>query len=525
MGEASLDDPSLKETLQMLRDTASALEAGGVRSKLIIPDSQILYKTLPAGPESDTRTEAQIRAQLHGATPYDVDDLAFDWARQGNMLHLAVVARETLDEAEAFATEHRFNPVSFVARPDADQFSGEPFFGATGAAEALISGDDPLERDDFPVAIIGRTALPDPTPEPPPPVPKAAKAAARADLATPPVTAAAEILVDTPVPDTPAPAPPAIAPVEVPAELATLPLPTDPVAADADLAQTMFATARSGAPAVGAPNPAPRLPEGRLGMLDVLADKSARLQALEAGEGITAPSSPIADAASEPPPPASEPSPPAHEPPTPAPKVASAPPVSAPNPDTQTVFGAPATRAPIGSRPKALGWVLAAILVLIVAAAALWAVLGTGTATVDAPADTPQSLAAAPVAPQTPTLPSETAGHAGAGALPAASADSTEPTLAALPQEAPAPTRIATPPSMAPSLPLTPARAQSILDQTGAWVVTPAPPAPRLKPTKPRSNWPRWTPRASLACRSPCPRCPPALTPRLPPPPQTRPPP
>lgn len=138
VGEVRLDDPDIEETLKMLRGTASGLESGGVRSQLVIPDSQILYTSLPIGAGADDTWEAEIRAGLDGLTPYEVDELVFDWEPDGETARVAAVARETLEEAEAFATRHRFNPLCFVADPGDGEFPRKPWFGATDAAARLI---------------------------------------------------------------------------------------------------------------------------------------------------------------------------------------------------------------------------------------------------------------------------------------------------------------------------------------------------------------------------------------------------
>ncbi len=152
VGEVSLDDPQLATTLKMLRGTASDLEGGGVLTKLILPDSQILYTRLPLAGGSIEQQEAKLRAGLDGLTPYRVDDLVFDWVADGNgAAQLAVVARETLEEAEAFAVQHNFNPVCFVAAPTPDRFPREPWFGRTRAADDLLSDGEELERDSTPV--------------------------------------------------------------------------------------------------------------------------------------------------------------------------------------------------------------------------------------------------------------------------------------------------------------------------------------------------------------------------------------
>ncbi len=158
-GSVALDNPEINERLAWLRKTAAALARDGVTTKLVIPNSEILYDTVTAHGPDEAAREAQIRAGLEGRTPYDVNDLVFDYRAEGDIAHIAVVARETLVEAEAFATEHRFNPVCFVAIPDDDAFGGEPNFGLTRASDTLVDPADPLERDDEAIRIIG-TARP-----------------------------------------------------------------------------------------------------------------------------------------------------------------------------------------------------------------------------------------------------------------------------------------------------------------------------------------------------------------------------
>ncbi|WP_298571090.1 hypothetical protein [uncultured Aliiroseovarius sp.] len=154
VGELSLDDPDMHGALERLRQKAAALESGGFSAKLIIPGSQLLFTSLTAPGPDDVTREARIREGLEGLTPYAVDDLVFDWHPDANdtaLVHVAVVAQETLDEAEAFATEHKLNPVSFVARPEAS-FSGEAFFGLS-SANVLAPGTR-VDRDTRPVPVL-----------------------------------------------------------------------------------------------------------------------------------------------------------------------------------------------------------------------------------------------------------------------------------------------------------------------------------------------------------------------------------
>jgi hypothetical protein len=161
VGEVALDTSDLAPALAVLRRTATQLDSEGLRSKLVIPNEQIRYLTLPA-PGRGTDMAAHVAASLDGATPYDVADLRFDWVSVGDQLHVAAVALETLDEASSFATEHGFAPVSYVAIPPADTFPGEPFFGLTPEAATLIRPGDRLLRDTHAIRIIGPAERPTP---------------------------------------------------------------------------------------------------------------------------------------------------------------------------------------------------------------------------------------------------------------------------------------------------------------------------------------------------------------------------
>ena len=155
VGDVALDAPNLPAALAVLRRTAIQLDSAGLRSKLVIPNEQIRYLKL-AAPAKGSDMGAHVARALDGTTPYPVADLRFDWIVVGEDLHVAAVARDTLTEAEAFAAEHDFGPVSFVAIPEGDGFPGEPFFGLTDAADGLIAPGDRLLRDTHAIRILGR---------------------------------------------------------------------------------------------------------------------------------------------------------------------------------------------------------------------------------------------------------------------------------------------------------------------------------------------------------------------------------
>ncbi|MBL4916305.1 hypothetical protein [Szabonella alba] len=156
VGEVAFDNPDLEEAIGYLRASALGLSPQGMTTKLVLPRSQVLYLTVEApGPDKATR-RAQILEALDGRTPYAPDELVFDWWGKGPEVRVAVVARETLEEAEAFAETHRLNPVSFVTIPDSPEFAGEPWFGTSKLSAKLLPEGEKVTRDQDPVTILSR---------------------------------------------------------------------------------------------------------------------------------------------------------------------------------------------------------------------------------------------------------------------------------------------------------------------------------------------------------------------------------
>lgn len=165
VGEVSLDSSDLSGALAVLRDTAQQINGAELTSKLVIPNDQIKYLALDLGMTDEPARQDAIRAALSGATPYPAEDLVFDWSVEGDKTQVAAVARETLTEAEQFATEHGFGPISFVAIPPEGQFSGEPFFGPTAHAHTVLSEGETVQRDMAPIRVTGVARLPEADPE------------------------------------------------------------------------------------------------------------------------------------------------------------------------------------------------------------------------------------------------------------------------------------------------------------------------------------------------------------------------
>ncbi len=155
LGEVAFGAPDMEEQLTALREMAAHRAPRGISTKLVIPNSQILYTTVSVTATTDAARRDEIRAALAGRTPYAPEDLVFDWYGTGSDVQVAVVARETLDEAEGFAVDRAFRPISFVAIPEAGAFDGEPMFGTTAFSVAALGKGRRLERDVVAIQLIG----------------------------------------------------------------------------------------------------------------------------------------------------------------------------------------------------------------------------------------------------------------------------------------------------------------------------------------------------------------------------------
>ena len=160
VGDVALDAADLRGALADLRSDADALSPNGGQVKLIIPNEQIKYLSIADSGQTGDALQQDIRRALDGATPYTVDELSFDWSHADGAIHVAAVANETLDEAEAFAKSHHFDPVCFVAVPPDGDFTGEVFFGpaASWAGAAPVKDAHPMSvvaapEDDAPAQI------------------------------------------------------------------------------------------------------------------------------------------------------------------------------------------------------------------------------------------------------------------------------------------------------------------------------------------------------------------------------------
>ncbi|WP_299678899.1 hypothetical protein [uncultured Roseobacter sp.] len=155
VGEVSPESDDLIGALSALREMGTALAPDGLRCKVVIPNEQIKYLTLETPGLGPSEARDAARDALGRATPYAVDDLAFDIVQVGDVTQVAAVALETLREAEDFATEHRFHPVSFVAMPEEALYTGEPYFGPARSARDVLEPGQTVEPDSSAIVILG----------------------------------------------------------------------------------------------------------------------------------------------------------------------------------------------------------------------------------------------------------------------------------------------------------------------------------------------------------------------------------
>lgn len=140
LADTALDVPDLPAALAVLREKGVERAGEGFATLIILPDDQILFTSLTApGPDDDDRLD-QIRSGLDGLTPYSINDLSFDFfPLEDGRVKLAVAARETLAEAEAFARNNGFEPAGFAARPLDNRFPGVAHFDRTPDWTSTIS--------------------------------------------------------------------------------------------------------------------------------------------------------------------------------------------------------------------------------------------------------------------------------------------------------------------------------------------------------------------------------------------------
>jgi hypothetical protein len=157
LGEIPTDAADLTPRLK-------ALVAGAgdrpLAAALVLPESQILYTRLPAPGPDDAAREEQVRAGLDGRTPYALDEIAFDWAADGDEAVVAAIALETLDEAARFAAAHGIEVRGYLAQPEPELFPREVVFAGEAAEAATLGIEEAVAQEPAPAEPVPAAPVP-----------------------------------------------------------------------------------------------------------------------------------------------------------------------------------------------------------------------------------------------------------------------------------------------------------------------------------------------------------------------------
>lgn len=158
IGETPVDIDDLSGALAGLHEKAAAREGEDVACLVVLPDDQVLYTSVMAPTADPVLTVARIENALDGLTPYPLSELVYDFrAAEPDLVKLAVVAKETLDEARGFAESHGFAAAAYAAMPPTERFPGVPLFSPE--VDLALEGD---------ALVFGRDTWKPPAPEPEP---------------------------------------------------------------------------------------------------------------------------------------------------------------------------------------------------------------------------------------------------------------------------------------------------------------------------------------------------------------------
>ncbi len=94
---------------------------------LFLPRDQILYTVVLL--DATREPQSQIERAMEGRTPYTLDELSIDWQTGGDdAVRVAAIARDTLDEAAAFAEVRSLKVAGYSTLFSGDDFVGLPAF-------------------------------------------------------------------------------------------------------------------------------------------------------------------------------------------------------------------------------------------------------------------------------------------------------------------------------------------------------------------------------------------------------------
>ena len=154
-----IDGPDIEERLQTLiagLDKTQPVE-------IFLPRDQILYAEVST---SDAPTRDEIETALEGRTPYATSDLAFDFeVTAPGHARVAAIARDTLDEAFAFADVRGLRVAGYSSFAHPADFSRNPDFGTLNHTFDATAEPEPVGETPVPFASNRPKTQPPESPE------------------------------------------------------------------------------------------------------------------------------------------------------------------------------------------------------------------------------------------------------------------------------------------------------------------------------------------------------------------------
>ncbi|MEO0388453.1 MAG: hypothetical protein AAF281_13170 [Pseudomonadota bacterium] len=134
-----IDSPDIEQRLETL--VAPIVDDGPVM--VFLPRDQILYTRVDLDASEDPRP--QIEKAMDGRTPYGLDELSIDWDEVApNSVQVAAIARDTLDEAAAFAEVRNLKIAGYSTLFSGDDFPRLPKFEGPDLVDEAAEPEPPV---------------------------------------------------------------------------------------------------------------------------------------------------------------------------------------------------------------------------------------------------------------------------------------------------------------------------------------------------------------------------------------------
>ncbi len=161
IGTVPLDAPDFTDQMQALRDQGFALE-NDLSCKLVIPSDQVRLLTVDTDGLGPDEAAKRVEDTLASATPYELSELSYVTGDAGTETPVAAVARQTLDEARAFATDHGYIPEAFWVSTTGNDTLDAPFLELPIIVDevAEVAAPEPDDTPEIPVHAIAEDAEP-----------------------------------------------------------------------------------------------------------------------------------------------------------------------------------------------------------------------------------------------------------------------------------------------------------------------------------------------------------------------------